>query len=174
MARSGVRDVDHGWKKLMQVLAQAKSGETYVKVGVIGTAAQSAHEGISNVELAAVHEFGSPDRGIPERSFIRSTYDEKRDAWTALLKKALRGVYEGKVSLEQALSMVGLRAEADIKRHVTSGVGIPPPLKPATIARKGSSRPLVDTGRMINSVSHEVVTNGAAGPGVDTSEAIAG
>lgn len=31
------------------------------------------------VNIAAVHEYGSPKRGIPCRSFIRSTFDEKKD-----------------------------------------------------------------------------------------------
>jgi hypothetical protein len=31
-----------------------------------------------------------------------------------------------------------------------------PPLKPATIRRKGFAKPLVDTGHMLNSIDHEV------------------
>ena len=38
-------------------------------VGVIGSKAQ----------IAAHHEFGAPAAGIPERSFIRSTFNEEKD-----------------------------------------------------------------------------------------------
>lgn len=38
------------------------------KVGVIG----------SKASIAAHHEFGAPEAGIPERSFIRSTFNEQK------------------------------------------------------------------------------------------------
>ena len=49
----------------------------YAKIGVLGggSEARKADEKkkstINNAELAAVHEYGAPDRGIPSRSFLR-------------------------------------------------------------------------------------------------------
>lgn len=42
--------------------------KSYAKVGVIG----------SKATIAAHHEFGTPTKRIPERSFIRSTFNEEK------------------------------------------------------------------------------------------------
>jgi len=134
-----------------------------VKVGVLGGANASARGGgtPSNVELAAIHEFGSDDGRIPARSFLRSTYDVNRIEYMTLLRKLTAGIYAGKMPIARALGIMGLKMEADIKRRVMTGAGIMTAdgkgLRQSTIDRKGSSRPLIDTGRLIGSVSHVVV-----------------
>ena len=50
-----------------QITHEVESDGRSVKVGVIG----------SRASIAAVHEFGAPSKNIPERSFIRSTINEK-------------------------------------------------------------------------------------------------
>lgn len=156
-----VRDVDRGYKKLQDAARKLAARGAYVKAGVLG-GDKDRREGepIGNVELAAIHEFGAPAANIPERSFIRSTFDKHREQYVNHLKKLLVHVYEGRMDLEKVLGIMGLKMTADIKSAVKSGSGIPPPLKESTVRSKGSSRPLVDTGQMINSVTHEVVTNG--------------
>lgn len=124
-----------------------------VKVGVFAGGPAREDGELTNVEIAAVHEYGAPEAGIPERSFIRSTFAEERETYAALLKKMLPRVIEGKLEVKKMFDILGAKVVADINRKVRSGEGVPPPLKPATIARKGSSRPLIDTGRMIAAVT---------------------
>ena len=52
-----------------------------VLVGIFRASAEVGADikGEEAVNVAAVHEWGSPKRGIPKRSFIRSTFDEKKD-----------------------------------------------------------------------------------------------
>ena len=137
-----------------------------VHVGVLATGAGAQRvEGsdISVVELAAIHEFGSPAAGIPERSFIRSTLQvHEREALRHKTAELCRAVILGAMSVDQALNLLGVWATAAIRRSITTGK-ITPPLKQATIDRKGSSRPLVDTGQLINSITHEVVAAGKDG-----------
>jgi len=51
--------------------------------------------------------------------------------------------------------------EGKIKETITEGRGEWPPLKPATIKRKGSSKPLIDTGKLRASITHKIDKNTA-------------
>lgn len=184
MSKGGIfsfRDVDRGWKGL---LAAAKRLETdrgmHAKAGIIGAPAKEKHEGeeggppLTNVQLAAIHEFGVPGR-IPARPFILGTFSLHRAEYRARLRALVktwfhRATKSGGMPLRQALGLLGLKMEADMKNRVLSGSGIPPPNAPSTVREKlkkgewnrggasagASPRPLVDTGRLIGSVTHVV------------------
>jgi len=57
---------------------------------------------------------------------------------------------------EEILRKAGAFLEGAIKQTITEGRSEWPPLSPATIAKKKSSRPLVDTGKLRDSVTHKV------------------
>lgn len=135
--------------------------QMHVKVGVLaskGGNAEHADDGITMIELAAIHEFGSPAANIPERSFIRRTFTFKRIQLDPLQRKLAKALVLGKITPIVAMNMLGQWAAAQVKRTITADEPIPPPLKPATIAAKGSTRPLVDTGRLVGAISYEVST----------------
>lgn len=136
---------------------ERRIGQAYtVKVGVLSNAGN--HDHISMVELAAVHEFGSPQNHIPERSFIRATFNEKRSELERFVGAIVKRMFADKnMTPLIALNILGAWMAAQIQNKITQGPHIPPPLKPATVAAKGSSRPLVDTGRLVQSITHEVV-----------------
>lgn len=156
---------DLGLDKLLRELSAPNRSIT-LKVGVVGPGATNSHDtesGLTNAALAVIHEFGAPGAGIPERSFIRSTIDMNRHEYMdVLLPKLVRGILEGRFSFYQALELLGQRMAADIKKRITEGAGIPPALQPETIDRKGSDRPLVDTGRLLGAITYAVII-GAAG-----------
>lgn len=141
------------WRDLM--MRVAGMGKAHVKVGVLASKSGSAESGFDMVALAATHEFGSPKHGIPERSFIRRTFAEKPGELATTTRAIATKFVRGEVSIEKALNILGLWASNAVKNRVTVDT-IPPPNAPATIARKGSDRPLVDTGRMINAVTWAV------------------
>ncbi len=155
MTKSTLTVKGKGLEKLKEVMTELAS-RPYVKVGVVGSAAAAGHGGLTNAELAVVHEFGTED--IPARPFLRSTASAQRAAWEALMRKVLEKVATRKLPLEKGLALIGERAAADVRRTVTSGV--PPPNAPSTIAAKGSSKPLVDTGQLLRSIAYEVVPEG--------------
>ncbi len=107
---------------------------------------------LTNVEIAAIHEYGSADGRVPQRSFIRSTFKDHEAEYEKLTAKVLKGVVEGKIPLKTGLDLLGSKMVADVNKKVRT-VGVPPPLSPVTIARKGSSRALIDTGRMLAAVT---------------------
>jgi phage gpG-like protein len=152
---------DREWRRIMRTIGL--SNETTVKVGILGTDAKKSHGALSNVALATVHEFGSSDGRVPERSFLRSTFAANRDEYMRLVKLGVRAAFKGKAPIEETLKRIGLRMENDVKKNITTGAGIPPPNAPSTIARKGSSRPLVDTGQLVGAITSAVVVKKRGG-----------
>jgi phage gpG-like protein len=161
-----VTDKDMGFKDFMKFLKDAEDGPI-VKVGVLGTPENIAPDtdGISLVGYASVNEFGTDKAGknknvtIPERSFIRSTVDEKKRSIASKSAHMQRRLFTGKSSIEQALGLMGEHIQNHIQDKIINLKD--PPNKPSTIKKKGSSNPLVDTGRLKNSISYEVDSEGS-------------
>lgn len=106
------------------------------------------------VEIAAFHEFGTID--VPERSFIRRTFTTRTADLNAVIATIVRGVVAGSLDVKRGIGLLGAWGAAAVKNTITAS-DIPPPLKPATIAAKGSTKPLVDTGQLLNSITWEIV-----------------
>jgi phage gpG-like protein len=132
-----------------------KSKEMTIKVGVQGREASEpkANGGGTVVEIATIHEFGLGNN--PRRSFIADGYDESIDEAKRRLKKAGIRIADGANPIVEA-ERFGLWAAGEYQERMARG--IPPALKPATIARKGSDKPLIDTGQLRSSITHKVET----------------
>lgn len=141
-----VTDKDKGYAALVDTL-QAAAGAR-VLVGVRGTA------GSDLVQYATANEFGTEDGHVPERSFLRSTVDENHERYRKLLRAAVLKVVRGRASPEEALGLVGLQVVADVQAKIRSN--IPPANAPSTIAAKGSSVSLIDTGRLRQGIDYAV------------------
>lgn len=147
-------------QKLAQEFAAVRA--SYVKAGVLASEHKSQKRpdgsNLTNAELASINEFGLGN--APPRPFIGPPFRLNRKKYMKRLitayKAALKAGRPSKVTTE--LGRLGLMMEADIKNYVTQGPGVPPPNAPSTIARKGSSRTLVDSSEMINSVTSKVVS----------------
>lgn len=146
-----IRDTDRGLKALMK---RFKSQAVGVTVGVHEAEGAASHgDEVTNLDVALFHEFGTED--IPERSFIRAWSDENEAANRERLSKIGEALVKGKVpDLETGLARFGVLAVADVQKRMVAG--IPPELSPVTIARKGSSTPLIDTGQLKSSISFQV------------------
>ncbi len=104
--------------------------------------------------VAAVQEYGSPAQGIPERPFLRVAPRKNRAKYVRLNRINLVKMLRGQMGMDQALCQLGEMAKGDVVAEIRSGDFTP--LKAATIKRKGSSRPLVDTGQMVQSVQWQL------------------
>lgn len=91
---------------------------------------------------------------IPERSFIRSTIDKNASNYRKLINRLAGEVYGAKLTTMRALDLLGLKVVSDMQRTIRAGIA--PPNKPATIRRKGSSKPLIDSGVLLKSLKHKV------------------
>lgn len=164
-----VIDKDLGWAAVFKRVYESRRN-VYAKVGVLADSEKGGMRlpgaALTVAEIAAIHEFGTENQDpaaglvIPPRSFVRSTFDEQRPALIEESKKLMAQILAGTMNAHQANNILGAKLAAEIKKKVTTGAGVPPPLKPGTIAAKGSERPLVDTGRMINAVTWAVVEGG--------------
>lgn len=153
---------DTGWKEMRAALLKLKHGKSYAVAGIIGEKAKEPHGAadapagaLSNVDLGLIHEFGAPSVGIPERSFLRAPFEANRAKYIANLNKALQAVFERRLTVKVALGLVGAQMAGDMQLAIAKG--IPPPNSPATVARKGSSKPLIDTGQLRQAISSDVV-----------------
>lgn len=108
--------------------------------------------GLSMPQIAAQNEFGT-DR-IPERSFMRTSYDENVTKIQSLIRREYEQVVDGQKTANRALGIVGLYVVGLIQQKIRQITQ--PPNSPRTIAIKKSSKPLIDFGQMVGSVSYVV------------------
>jgi len=94
---------------------------------------------------------------IPERSFLRSTYDENENDIGKNIEKLIPKVISLEMTPETLMNRVGAWIVSRIKRKIIEIKN--PSNSSATKENKGSSNPLVDTGRMRRSITWRVVRN---------------
>lgn len=109
-------------------------------------------DGTPVATIAAIQDGGAPAVGIPPRPFMRNVIARNSPEWGALLLTQIR-LAGGDV--DKALGKMGLIMAGQIRESIINTNE--PALKPATIRRKGFSKPLIDTSTMINAVDSEVV-----------------
>lgn len=151
-----VKDTDKGYRKAVRALRKA-SGTKHVVVGIRSAKGSEVAPGddINLAGIAAVNEFGSEDGHVPERSFLRATFDAHKADYTKVVEDILPKILDGTSTVDKELGRLGLKVTGDVQKTIRAGVD--PPNAPSTIKRKrGSTKPLVDTGRLIASVDHEV------------------
>lgn len=167
-ARFKVSTKDKGFAKLSAEFKALARGETYVKAGVLGDDERKGGDGVTNIELAVIHEFGSPSNNIPERSFIRSTFEANKALYQGALRAGINRVMDGQGSFSKMLGMLGAKMAVDMKKTITAGLS--PDTSPETTARKlaksyagaatGDPKPLIDTVQLLSSITWEVVDSG--------------
>lgn len=137
----------------------------YAKVGILGSSKNArakfnqeriGGEELTNVELGVIHEFGSAEHGIPARSFLRMPIETQKDEIMKFLSsaKVKEMIEQGRI--KSVFQWLGLVGEGIVQRAFTTrGYGKWKPNAPYTIAQKGSSAPLIDTGQLRRSITSE-------------------
>lgn len=149
----GVIDRDLGYARILQQMDSLDGKEILIGLHNDG----SSKEGIAVAHYGAINEFGGEN--VPERSFIRSTFDEQVMNINNLVVRVVRGVQDSKLSWRQAGGIIGEIFQRNIQDKIRSNV--PPPNAPSTIERKGSSRTLIDTGLMVANVRYTFSSRGS-------------
>lgn len=143
-----VRDIDHGFDKLIRGMEGLDSHS--VKVGIQSDAGE--HDGVDLVDIAVWNEFGT--KTIPARPFMRHTAENQADNASKVGDRYVGLVIEGKLNPVEVYKRIGEWYQGVQRDAVRSGPWVPN--APSTIAKKGSSRPLIDTGKMVNAIRYEV------------------
>lgn len=128
-------------------------------------AAGSYEDGTHIATIAAVQEFGSANGRVPERSFLRAGAENSTKHISRIYENMLPDVIDGKLDIDVIQSLIGELTVGNIKELISSGIA--PPNALSTIAAKGSSTPLIDTGVLRNSITY-VLTD----PGEKTEEGL--
>jgi HK97 gp10 family phage protein len=138
-------------------LGQSLVGPKQVKVGFpAGEADQD------NIQKAIWNEFGT--RGgasgggwggpIPERPFMRNAVRDNKSKYRNALRTSAAKILTGQTGLKTVLSKLGILGQGDIQAEITALMS--PPNSPVTVALKGSSKPLIDSGEMRGAVTYKV------------------
>lgn len=98
------------------------------------------------------NEYGT-SRGIPARPFLRNSQYEHESEWNNQVGRDMVNVFRGSISGQSVGTKLGNKMAKDIKATIDSGNFAS--LALSTIRRKGSSRPLIDTGDMRGSITHK-------------------
>lgn len=119
-----------------------------IAVGILsGRGAEADHVGrvrATVLDVAIWNEFGTSR--IPARSFIRAWFDENEARLRDDLLVLMHAVIRGEQTKERALELLALKCVGEIQQRIADG--IEPPNAPSTVARKGSSKPLIDSGQL--------------------------
>lgn len=110
------------------------------------------------IEIAVINHFGTRDGRIPPRPFMDQAFQNEgrqrvRNTVTKELRVLMRPQSSGNVL--PSLDRIGNVGVAVIRKAIRSRDYTPN--APATIERKGSDNPLVDTGQMAQSVQHTII-----------------
>lgn len=174
------------WERIRALSKRLRNDRSVARAGVLAPLAKEKgdREGsATNIEVAVWNEFGTVRHlpaGVegpatvltPSRSFVRAPFSANRGTYLAGLKELLPKVLEGKMPVERALGIVGLKMATDMKKAIREG--IPPPNAPSTVAAKHSSTPLEDSGSLWRSITYAVVVPGYTGSGMSADSPVLG
>lgn len=114
------------------------------------------NEGKSIPNIARKNEYGDPSKRVPARPFMAITVSRAEGAMLAAMARIARDVVRGGLEATTALNRLGRSFATAIRTTILSNV--PPPNTPRTVALKGSSRTLIDTGQMLRAVTYRLRT----------------
>jgi hypothetical protein len=124
-----------------------------VTVGIHEEEGSSAEEGGATLaDIAAFHEFGTSR--VPRRSWLLDGLAENEGAIREAFRRLGRATAQGRFSAEQGYLQLGEFVVAKLQARIRAN--IPPPLAPATVARKGSSVALIDEGRLFAAIRAKI------------------
>lgn len=167
--------LEHAGSVKVGVLADTEQG------GLHAVDEQGKAAALTVAEIAVVNEFGTEDEHVPARPFLRPTFDAERERLAKVAEHYVGEILDGKISPVRALGLLGLDLASAVKRRIQAGVS--PANAPSTALRKAgtgrtkglfgkaartlgralaqvgalaSVKPLIDTGRLLNAVTHVV------------------
>lgn len=152
---SNIRDKDNGFLDICKLLGRLK--KTSLNVGVFSEAINTeGHNRTYVADYAITNEYGNEH--IPERSFIRSTMDERQDEWSRHMSNLVVNITEGCLKdLNKKIYEIGEITRRDIVSKIDSNIN--PPNSPATLKRKGihKNKTLIDDGVLRSSIEARVI-----------------
>mgnify|MGYP000849598978 CR=1 FL=1 len=129
-------------------------GKPKVYIGVPASKNGMHEGGINMATLLAIHVLGAPSRGIPQRDPLRPPLMNNAQRYTDLMAQGIKNALANGTDPNIVYEKIGIVASNDVKDYFVSGSF--KPLDQKTIDRKGSSKPLLDTGELRSSITYQV------------------
>lgn len=151
----GLKHKNPGWEKNLLAKLKKQTGKEVAvgfPAGKEGIHNPHYKNGASILEVAVYNNFGTDT--TPRRPFMEKATQAMKEPVGKLLGKRLTGAVSRGTDPETVLGEAGQLAAGIIKETITDLDS--PPNAPATIAKKKSSNPLIDTGAMRQHVTHHV------------------
>lgn len=130
-------------KRFMREIQELK--RLTVKVGFQD--GEHENNGAHIIDVAMWNELGTVN--APSRPFMRDSIDNHKETIEAFCRAQVRTILRGGTA-RQVLQSIGVMQKGLMQDEITEGDF--EPNAPATIRRKKSDKPLIDTGRMRQSV----------------------
>lgn len=139
-----------GGNKLQAFLKQIEANlqkASSVEVGFVNK--ETYPDGTPVAAVAMYNEFGT--QNIPPRPFFRNAIKKNGSKWPKNLASLLKSHnYDSEI----AFGLIGTKIQREIQDSIQSNT--PPPNKKAVAEAKGFRKTLIDTGRMLQNVTHNV------------------
>lgn len=125
-----------------------------VKVGFVDGVIHK-HSDKTIAQIAFENEYGIPEKNQPPRPFFRNAISGHSTEWADTVSRGIRAGTPTDLLME----VVGAQIWGDVNQSITTLME--PALSPVTIALRRSrgnksTKPLVDTGEMLDGLKHEV------------------
>lgn len=146
-------------KRHIAALAEAGRYRGYAGVFADGKGGTRYPNGLTVLDVLAIHEFGAPTVGIPKRSVVEYVGRDTARQANETLRRAVKDMvrkHDGSI-VRQALERVCREAAERMEDRVRDPMTPPPPNAPATVRKKGFNNPLFHTGVLAESFEWRVV-----------------
>lgn len=154
-----VRETDKQLQAVQKSIKELKKID--VLVGVPQEEAGREQNGITNAELLYIHTNGSPANNIPPRPIVDPAIQDSKEEIGTLLKEAILKALEGDTDGAMAgMERAGTQGENAVKGWFTNPKNNWAENAKSTKKKKGSSKPLIDTGQLRKSITHAVKKKG--------------
>ena len=161
MPRSTVEfeDRDRGFKKLRNLVKNLNGA--VITVGIhqgVGSYPKSDRrkKPLPVAVVGFINEFGLPKKKIPERSFMRSTFDEQNKKWVKAIERNIMSSIRANITADRILIRAGKFAKKTIRSKIEF---IAKPVNaPRTVSFKPKigNTPLIETRKMKRAINFRI------------------
>lgn len=157
----GTTDKDLGGKRLLLQIKQLRGAG--IHTGIMETEKHPDSE-LPLAAIGAVHEFGSSDGRVPERSWLRRAIRENDKRWQTWLENGLKRFIDSRGSIPLVSILVGFGEvmASDVRRTIDKVLS--PPKAESTLRKEGADKthPLIWLGYMRAAVRSRITMRGLA------------
>jgi len=146
---TAVEDKDNGYSKIIKGVQELDG--VSVTAGIHADAGRQG--GVDLVDIAVFNEYGTSR--IPSRPFVRLAFEQNEAKWDRTIKAGVTAMINGTADANRVTSVLGAQMVGDVQ-EVIGDKSLLAPNAAGTIKKKGSDAPLIDSGRLRQSVSYKV------------------